>query len=85
MADLVVPPDERADRDRRTAGQAERLALLLRRIHGSNRFYTRKLEEAGISNAAAVRLPADFEKLPMRDEVRPLILKENAVKVLGLK
>ncbi len=28
---------------------------------------------------------ADFEKLPMRDEVRPLILKENAVRLLGLK
>jgi predicted TIM-barrel fold metal-dependent hydrolase len=27
---------------------------------------------------------ADFEKLPIRDEVRPLILKENAVKVFGL-
>ncbi len=28
---------------------------------------------------------ADFEKMPMRDEVRPLILKENAVRLLGLK
>ena len=27
---------------------------------------------------------ADFEKIPIRDEVRPLILKENAVKLLGL-
>jgi predicted TIM-barrel fold metal-dependent hydrolase len=27
---------------------------------------------------------ADFEKLPMRDEVRPLILKENAIKLFGL-
>jgi predicted TIM-barrel fold metal-dependent hydrolase len=27
---------------------------------------------------------ADFEKLPIRDEVRPLILKDNAVKLLGL-
>jgi predicted TIM-barrel fold metal-dependent hydrolase len=27
---------------------------------------------------------ADFEKIPIRDEVRPLILKENAVRVLGL-
>ena len=27
---------------------------------------------------------ADFEKLPIRDEVRPLVLKENAVKLLGL-
>jgi predicted TIM-barrel fold metal-dependent hydrolase len=28
---------------------------------------------------------ADFEKLPMRDEVRPLILKENAIRLLGLR
>jgi uncharacterized protein len=27
---------------------------------------------------------ADFEKLPIRDEVRPLILKENAARLLGL-
>jgi predicted TIM-barrel fold metal-dependent hydrolase len=28
---------------------------------------------------------ADFEKLPIKDEVRPLVLKENAVRLLGLK
>jgi uncharacterized protein len=28
---------------------------------------------------------ADFEKLPMRDEVRPPILKENALRSLGLR
>jgi predicted TIM-barrel fold metal-dependent hydrolase len=27
---------------------------------------------------------ADFEKLPMKDHVRPKILKENAVRALGL-
>ena len=27
---------------------------------------------------------AEFEKLPIRDEVRPLILRENAIKMLGL-
>jgi uncharacterized protein len=27
---------------------------------------------------------ADFEKLPIKDEVRPLVLKQNAVKLLGL-
>jgi hypothetical protein len=27
---------------------------------------------------------ADFEKIGIRDEVRPLILKENAVRLLGL-
>ena len=28
---------------------------------------------------------ADFEKLPIKPEVRPLIMKENAMKLLGLK
>ena len=28
---------------------------------------------------------ADFDKIAIRDEVRPLILKENAVKLLGLE
>jgi predicted TIM-barrel fold metal-dependent hydrolase len=28
---------------------------------------------------------ADFEKIDIRDEVRPLVLKENAAKLLGLK
>lgn len=27
---------------------------------------------------------ADFEKLPVKDEVRPKILKENAARLLGL-
>jgi uncharacterized protein len=27
---------------------------------------------------------ADFEQLPIKDEVRPLVLKENAVRLLGL-
>ena len=28
---------------------------------------------------------ADFAELPMKDEVRPLILKENAIRLLGLR
>jgi uncharacterized protein len=28
---------------------------------------------------------SDFEKLPIKDEVRPLVLKENAARLLGLK
>ena len=31
------------------------------------------------------RWMADFESLPIRDEVRPLILKQNAVRLLGLE
>src|SRR2546430_12671625 len=32
----------------------------------------------------ADRWLADFEKAPFRDEVRPLLLKENAARLLGL-
>jgi predicted TIM-barrel fold metal-dependent hydrolase len=28
---------------------------------------------------------SDFKEIPVRDEVRPLILKDNAVKLLGLR
>jgi len=31
------------------------------------------------------RWMADFEKVAFKDEVRPLILKENAVKLFGLR
>jgi len=31
------------------------------------------------------RWMADFEKIAIKDEVRPLILKENAIRLLGLK
>jgi predicted TIM-barrel fold metal-dependent hydrolase len=27
---------------------------------------------------------ADFEKIPIKDEVRPLVLKQNAARLLGL-
>ena len=30
------------------------------------------------------RWMADFEQLPIKDEVRPLILKENAARLFGL-
>jgi hypothetical protein len=30
------------------------------------------------------RWMADFEKAPFKDEVRPLILKENAMRLFGL-
>jgi hypothetical protein len=31
------------------------------------------------------RWMADFEKIAIKDEVRPLILKENALRLLGLR
>src|SRR5512132_3836352 len=55
---------ERADPAARTAAQLARLTELIRKIHGPNRFYTRKLEEAGIRPGAFNPL-TDLTKLPV--------------------
>lgn len=44
--------------------QARRLERLLAEIYGPNRFYTRKLDAAGLT-PAAIRLPADLGRIPM--------------------
>lgn len=46
-----------------TPQSAERLAALLKYIHGRNPFYTRKLDAAGI-RPASLAIPRDFSKLP---------------------
>ena len=56
-------PAERLDRAALRAYQGERLTALLAAIHGRNRFYTRKLDEAGI-RPADLRLPEDLARLP---------------------
>lgn len=63
-------PAERLDRDALGAWQGRRLADLLRAIHGRNRFYTRKLDAAGV-DVAALRLPDDLRRLPttVKDEL----------------
>ncbi len=52
--------------DRAALGEWQGAALsrLLRHIHGRNRFYTRKLDAAGI-DPAALSLPADLRRLPL--------------------
>jgi phenylacetate-CoA ligase len=57
-------PAERLDRDALAAWQGRRLAILLRAIHGPNRFYTRKLDAAGV-DVTSLRLPADLGRLPL--------------------
>ena len=56
-------PEERLDRGALVARQGERLSGLLTAIHGRNRFYTRKLDEAGI-RPGALTLPRDLAALP---------------------
>jgi phenylacetate-CoA ligase len=59
-----VTPADRLERDALAALQGERLSRLLADVYGRNRFYTRKLREAGI-DLAALRLPEDLGALPM--------------------
>ena len=46
------------------AYQHRRLQTLLAAIHGRNRFYTRKLDEAGV-RLGALRVPDDLQTLPL--------------------
>ena len=43
---------------------ADRLASLIRRVYGSNPFYTRKFDAAGI-DPVALTFPRDLSKLPL--------------------
>ena len=52
------------DRDALAAHQGIRLAALLRSIHGRNRFYTRKLDEASL-DVGALMFPRDLARLPL--------------------
>jgi phenylacetate-CoA ligase len=55
---------ERFDRAALAAYQGRRLSELLLAIHGRNRFYTRKLDGAGI-DVARLRFPEDLARLPL--------------------
>ena len=61
---VAIPRRESADRRAIVSAQAARLRELLGRLHGSNAFYTRKLDEAGIS-VKEIDLPGDLGKLPL--------------------
>jgi phenylacetate-CoA ligase len=62
--DISIPSEECDDRATLAARQGHRLGELLAAIHGRNRFYTRKLDEAGI-RIGALRLPEDLVTLPL--------------------
>ena len=55
--------NEFSDRGTLTRAQAARLATLISSIYGRNRFYTRKLDAAGI-RPETLRFPDDLERLP---------------------
>ena len=55
---------------------AERLATLVRLIHGANPFYTRKLDAAGL-DPATLAFPRDLSRLPLTTK-RELIADQQA-------
>jgi phenylacetate-CoA ligase len=56
-------PEERLERDALAAWQRDRLCELLDRLHGSNAFYTRKLDGAGVGPGDVQSLE-DLVRLP---------------------
>jgi phenylacetate-CoA ligase len=62
--ELDIPSAERVDRSALAALQGQRLQRLLARIYGSNRFYTSKLDQAGM-RPDALELPRDLSRLPV--------------------
>jgi phenylacetate-CoA ligase len=79
MPDLV----ELETLDRAALGERQGAALsdLLRRIHGRNAFYTRKLDAAGI-DLSRLSLPADLRQLPMTTKAE-LIADQQATPPWG--
>ncbi len=62
-AALGLATEEALDRDALLALQGRRLAELVGRIHGRNRFYTGKLDAAGLK-LDDLRFPRDLARLP---------------------
>ena len=61
---MAIPTDERANRADIHGRQSRQLDALLKAVHGRSRFYTRKLDEAGIT-PGAIRVPDDLPSLPL--------------------
>lgn len=64
------------DREALATAQGGRLATLLRAIQGRNRFYTRKLDEAGVDVSALV-FPRDLPRVPLTHKAE-LIADQDA-------
>jgi phenylacetate-CoA ligase len=61
---LVTGPPDQLDRDLLAARQGARLSALLAAVHGTNPFYTRKLDAAGC-DLATLTFPRDLDRLPL--------------------
>jgi phenylacetate-CoA ligase len=71
-----VPDLERSDREILSSRQGRRLQQLLAIIHGRSRFYTRKLDEAGIQ-VSALRFPDDIRRLPFTTKAELIADQEH--------
>jgi phenylacetate-CoA ligase len=60
----VLEADETLEREALASLQGQRLAELVAKLPGRNRFYTRKLEAAGV-RAGELRFPRDLARLPL--------------------
>jgi phenylacetate-CoA ligase len=76
IAPAPPPTDECLEREQIVQRQARRLERLLGDIHGRNRFYTRKLDAAGL-DAGALRFPDDLARLPLTTK-RELVEDQDA-------
>jgi phenylacetate-CoA ligase len=82
VLDAVAPPaEECVDRAEITARQGRRLARLLAAIHGRNRFYTAKLDAAGV-DVRGLKLPDDLRRLPLTSK-RELVADQDAAPPFG--
>lgn len=72
---------ETLDRAALDQWQGAALSQLLRRVHGPNAYYTRKLDAAGV-DLAALSLPADLRRLPLTTKAE-LIADQQAAPPWG--
>jgi phenylacetate-CoA ligase len=71
-----VTTADRLDRDALAALQGERLSRLLSAIYGRNRFYTAKLDRAGV-RPNTLRLPGDLAALPLTTKAELIADQES--------
>ena len=73
---MLLPVEETLDRPALTRLQGDRLRLLLAEILPRNRFYARKLAEAGVA-VSDVATPADLSRLPFTTKAELLADQAN--------
>jgi phenylacetate-CoA ligase len=78
---IAPPPEECLGRDEITARQALRLTRVLESIHGRNRFYTSKLDRAGV-DVRRLRFPGDLANLPLTTK-RELVEDQDTAPPFG--